>query len=147
MMMMMMMLTWWQLTSSTLTARSPLIVVRVRRCSAPLTRSVTTRSPGHWRISSAASTTACDAVSATTARTRSCLRPSRSAHTNKFYTSHSAYDHVLDDSCTLITFRVSPRPRQMYCGHARMCVCLSAAACLHYCTDPDVTWQSGRDAP
>ena len=25
-----------------------------------------------------------------------------------------------------------------------MSVCLSAAACLHYCTDPDVTWGSGR---
>ena len=22
----------------------------------------------------------------------------------------------------------------------RVCVCLSAAACLHYCMDPDVTW-------
>jgi len=32
----------------------------------------------------------------------------------------------------------------MYCGHARLCVCLSAAACPHYCTDPDVTWGSGR---
>ena len=36
----------------------------------------------------------------------------------------------------------------MQCGHARLCVCLcvclSAAACLHYCTDPDVTWGSGR---
>ena len=39
----------------------------------------------------------------------------------------------------------------MYCGHARLCVCLcvclSAAACLHYCTDPDVTWGSGRECP
>ena len=26
-------------------------------------------------------------------------------------------------------------------------VCLSAAACAHYCTDPDVTWGSDRDAP
>ena len=26
-------------------------------------------------------------------------------------------------------------------------VCLSAAACLHYCTDPDVTWRSGRGCP
>ena len=26
-------------------------------------------------------------------------------------------------------------------------VCLSAAACLHYCTDPDVTWGSGRGCP
>jgi len=27
----------------------------------------------------------------------------------------------------------------------RVCVsvCLSAAACLHYCTDPDVTWGNG----
>jgi len=47
----------------------------------------------------------------------------------------------------LITFRVSRRPREMYCGHARLCVCLSAAACLQYCTDPDVTWGSGRGCP
>jgi len=46
-----------------------------------------------------------------------------------------------------ITFRVSRRPREMYCGHARLCVCLSAAACPHYCTDPDVTWGSGRGCP
>ena len=44
----------------------------------------------------------------------------------------------------------------MSCGQARLCVrlcvsvsvclsvCLSAAAWLHYCTDPDVTWWSGR---
>jgi len=47
----------------------------------------------------------------------------------------------------LVTFRVSRRRREIYCGHARMCVCLcvclSAAACPHYCTDPDVTWESG----
>ena len=30
------------------------------------------------------------------------------------------------------------------CVSACLCVCLSAAACLHYCTDPDVTWGSGR---
>jgi len=24
---------------------------------------------------------------------------------------------------------------------------LSAAACLHYCMDPDVTWMSGRGCP
>jgi len=43
----------------------------------------------------------------------------------------------------------------MYCGHPRLCVCLSvcvsvcvsAAACLHYCKDPDVTWRSGRGCP
>ena len=53
---------------------------------------------------------------------------------------------------SFVTFRVvSRRRREMYCGHARMCVCLSvglsAAACLHYCTDPDVTWGSGRGCP
>jgi len=32
---------------------------------------------------------------------------------------------------------------------ARVCVSvyLSAAACLHYCTDPDVTWRSGKGCP
>ena len=35
----------------------------------------------------------------------------------------------------------------MYCGHTRLCVCLSAAACPHYCTDPDVSWGSGRGCP
>ena len=44
----------------------------------------------------------------------------------------------------LVTFRVSRRPREMYCAHARLSLCLSAAACPHYCTDPDVTWGSGR---
>jgi len=24
-----------------------------------------------------------------------------------------------------------------------LCVCLSLAACPHYCTDPDVTWKNG----
>jgi len=47
----------------------------------------------------------------------------------------------------IITFRMSRRPREMYCGHARLCVCLSAAASLHYCTDPDVTWRTGRGCP
>jgi len=46
-----------------------------------------------------------------------------------------------------ITFRVCRRRREMYCGHARLCGCLSAAACPHYCTDPDVTWGSGRGCP
>ena len=51
----------------------------------------------------------------------------------------------------LVTFRVSrrPRPHEMYCSHARVCVCLSvrASACLHYCTNQDVTWRSGRGCP
>ena len=54
-------------------------------------------------------------------------------------------------SMSVITFRVSRRPREMYCGHAHLCVCLcvclSAAACPHYCTDQDVTWGSGRGCP
>jgi len=28
-----------------------------------------------------------------------------------------------------------------------VCVCLSVAACPHYCTDPDVTWGSGSRCP
>jgi len=46
---------------------------------------------------------------------------------------------------------VSGRRREMYCGHAGLCVCLSAclsaAACPHYCTDPNVTWGVVEDAP
>jgi len=30
---------------------------------------------------------------------------------------------------------------------SRASVCLSAAACLRYCTDPDVTWGTGRGCP
>jgi len=41
----------------------------------------------------------------------------------------------------VITFRVSRSRREMYIGHARLCVCLlSIAAFPHYCMDPDVTW-------
>ena len=47
----------------------------------------------------------------------------------------------------LITFCVSRRRCKMYCGHARLCVCLSTAVCPHYCTDPDVTWRHGRGCP
>ena len=47
------------------------------------------------------------------------------------------------DTFIIITFCVSRRRRKMYCGHARLCVCLSGAVRPHYCTDPDVTW--GRD--
>ena len=53
----------------------------------------------------------------------------------------------------LITFCVSRRRRKMCCDHTRLCpsvcvcVCLSATVCPHYCTDPDVTWGSGRGCP
>jgi len=55
----------------------------------------------------------------------------------------------------VITFCVSRRRRKMYCGHPRLCVlvsvcvslCLSAAACLHYCMDSDITLGSGRGCP
>ena len=33
------------------------------------------------------------------------------------------------------------------CVSVCLCVCLSAAVCPHYCKDPDVTWESGRDYP
>ena len=54
---------------------------------------------------------------------------------------------IITTGILVVTFRMSRRRREMYCGHARLCVCLSAAACLHYCTDPDVTWGSGRGRP
>ena len=46
-----------------------------------------------------------------------------------------------------VTFRVSHRRREMYTGHARLCVCLSLAAFPHYCTDPDITWGNGKGCP
>jgi len=51
------------------------------------------------------------------------------------------------NSSIFIIFCVSRRRREMYCGRASVCVCLSVAACPYYCTDPDVTWQSGRGCP
>ena len=52
----------------------------------------------------------------------------------------------------VITFCVSRRRRKCIevtrvCLCVCLCVSLSAAACLHYCTDPDVTWGSGRGRP
>jgi len=35
----------------------------------------------------------------------------------------------------------------MYCGHARLSVCLSAAVRPQYCTDPDVSWGRARGCP
>jgi len=36
----------------------------------------------------------------------------------------------------VVTFRVSRRPREMYCGHARLCVCLCVSVCLCVCPRP-----------
>jgi len=54
----------------------------------------------------------------------------------------------------IVTFcvsRIDDAKCRAYCGYARLCVCvsvcLSAAAYLQYCTDPDVTWGSGRGCP
>jgi len=59
----------------------------------------------------------------------------------------------LSGSCTfydIITFHVSRRRREMQWSRASVCVCLSvwmsAAACPHCSTDPDVAW-SGRGCP
>ena len=56
---------------------------------------------------------------------------------------------VISEIEGVITFCVTRRRRKMYCGYARLCVCvsLSAAVCPHYYTDPDVTWGSGRGCP
>jgi len=37
-------------------------------------------------------------------------------------------------ACKFITFCVSRRRRKMYCGHARLCVCVSV--CLSVCPRP-----------
>jgi len=53
----------------------------------------------------------------------------------------------------IIKFCLSRRQRKMYCGHARLCLCVCLSVCLstavfpHYCMDPDVTWGSGRGCP
>jgi len=46
--------------------------------------------------------------------------------------------HV-DTGCNALVF--------IYIGHGRPCVCLSLAAFLHYCTDPDVTSGNGTGCP
>ena len=51
-------------------------------------------------------------------------------------------------ACLLITFCVSRRRRKMYCGHARLCVCLSVRGhmptLLH---GPECNLGDVRDAP
>ena len=45
--------------------------------------------------------------------------------------------------------RESKTTRNVLWSRASVClsVCLFAAACPHYCTDPDATWGSGRGCP
>jgi len=68
-----------------------------------------------------------------------------------FQARHPTRQPNMGSVCYVITFCVSHRRRKMYCGHVRLCdclsVCLSAAACLQYCMDPDVTWGSGGSCP
>ena len=40
------------------------------------------------------------------------------------------YTNEMFCCCLLITFSVSRRRRKMYCGHARLCVCLSVCLCV-----------------
>ena len=46
---------------------------------------------------------------------------------------------VVDDTKCIVVTRL--------CVCVCLSVCLSTATCPHYCTDPDVTWQSGRGCP
>ena len=76
-----------------------------------------------------------------------------------FTCSHHSYccKYYSSTGNLLATFCVSRTRRTMYCGHARMCVCVCVSVCLcvclsaavrpHYCTDPDVTWGTGRGCP
>ena len=48
----------------------------------------------------------------------------------------------------MITFRVSRRPREMYCGHARLSVCLSVRGrMLTVLHGPGCNLGSGRGCP
>jgi len=70
-----------------------------------------------------------------TSKTRKSFRKFAIIYHKKFTNSSLQFAWVVEDAkCTVVT---------------RVClpVCLSAAACPHYCTDPDVTWGSGRGCP
>ena len=56
-----------------------------------------------------------------------------SCQTDASSTTRLYFAWVVDDAkCIVVT---------------RVCVCLSIAACQHYCADPDVTWRSGSGCP
>jgi len=62
-----------------------------------------------------------------------------------------------DNGCTILILilsvfslhfaRVVDDAKCIAVTHVGVSVCQSAAACPHYCTDPDVTWGSGRGCP
>jgi len=73
---------------------------------------------------------------------------------------HRIFEYLL--VCLLVTFCVSRRRRKMYCGHARLCVCLSVclSVCLTVCLSVRprpyahttawtrvYTWGHGRGCP
>jgi len=62
----------------------------------------------------------------------------------------NVFAFVLIRICIYIS-RESKTTRNVLWSRASVCVCvrvcLSAASCLQYCTDPDVTWGSGRGCP
>jgi len=68
-----------------------------------------------------------------------------------FYWTTATLTHT--DAYAVITFHVSPRRREMYCGHARLCVCVPVCLSVSgrmptlLCTDSDVTWKSGSGCP
>jgi len=53
-----------------------------------------------------------------------------------YYHSIITFRVSVDDAICIVLTRV--------CVSVSVSVCLSAAACIHYCTDPDVAWGSGR---
>jgi len=57
--------------------------------------------------------------------------------------------HILQPTCTayvFVDYIWRSRRRERHIGHARLCVCLSVAACQHFTVprDRDVTWGNGR---
>jgi len=74
---------------------------------------------------------------------------------NIFCFTAVAFTKLRETDFSFVTFCVNRRRRKIYCGHARLCVCLCVclSVCLsatvrpHYCTDPDVTWRHDRGCP
>jgi len=75
-----------------------------------------------------------------------CYHPEHD-HSTQWWYNFQGSCRVCWGYCTLVTFCMSCRRRETYIGHARLCVCLSTAACPHYCMDLDVTWRNGRGCP